>query len=220
MLNTTQEIKPQTWETGVLVPLAQNFGGGLASALFVAVIAYAWNRANGLQTDIEPVSVWSSVIGAIVATGWTIVRFFGDEIGLIRAAYQAGAASRDDEIARLNRQINSLQAETAAEPEADKQTLLGRMRADHENAKLLLKVALGRGNIARDSEDHKLTKRPWGRAIWLLIHAKVIEEGSNKLLVASRVEASETLATYFAEQYQNAQGGKEYQPAWWGTTKS
>lgn len=215
-----KKTQPATWETGVLVPLIQNIVGGAAAALLIALLAYAWNRLNSLPTNIEEVSIWAAVLGAVWATGWTVSRFFGDELGMFKAAYAAGQRSRDEEIARLNRQINSLQARAAGSEEkatdtATAQALLGKMKFDFENAKILLNVALGGGNIARDSSDHKVTDRPWSRASRLLVKAKVIEQHSNKLLVTSRQQASEQLSSYFVEQTHAAQGDVNFVPSWW-----
>lgn len=207
---------PATWESNVAIPLAQNLAGGLAAGTLVIVLDYAWSLFNGLQRTGH-IYEWAILVGASVAGTFTVIRFFGDELGLLNAAYIAGQHSRDEEIQRLNRQISLMEASgstTASQATTVNQTL-GRMQGDYENAKQLLKILLEGGSVARDSGEHGLTKRPWERAITLLGKAHIYDHTSGQLLITSRGETLRLLTSFYNEQYQLAQQNAAFHPAWW-----
>ena len=208
----------QNWEGNVLVPLVQNAAGGVAAAIMIATVTYAWDYANGLATDGWELLRWGVIIGVAVAAIATIVRFFGDEVGLMRAVYVAGQRSRDDEIQRLNRQISLMEQQQQPGAMQDATAVnarLGQMAGDRDNAVKLLKILLDGGSVARSNSEHGLGRRPWERAVALLEKAKIYSHDSKELLIENRSEALRSLAEFYDDQYRLAQDNSSFHPAWW-----
>lgn len=208
----------QNWEGNVLVPLVQNAAGGVAAAIMIATVTYAWDYANGLATDGWELLRWGVIIGVAVAAIATIVRFFGDEVGLMRAVYVAGQRSRDDEIQRLNRQISLMEQQQQPGAMQDATAVnarLGQMAGDRDNAVKLLKILLDGGSVARSNSEHGLGRRPWERAVALLEKAKIYNHDSKELLVENRSEVLRALAEFYDDQYRLAQDNSSFHPAWW-----
>lgn len=208
----------QNWEGNVLVPLVQNAAGGVAAAIMIATVTYAWDYANGLATDGWELLQWGVIIGVAVAAIATIVRFFGDEVGLMRAVYVAGQRSRDDEIQRLNRQISLMEQQQQPGAMQDATAVnarLGQMAGDRDNAVKLLKILLDGGIVARSNSEHGLGRRPWERAVALLEKAKIYNHDSKELLIENRSEALRALAEFYDDQYRLAQDNSSFHPAWW-----
>lgn len=208
----------QNWEGNVLVPLVQNAAGGVAAAIMIATVTYAWDYANGLATDGWELLRWGVIIGVAVAAIATIVRFFGDEVGLMRAVYVAGQRSRDDEIQRLNRQISLMEQQQQPGAMQDATAVnarLGQMAGDRDNAVKLLKILLDGGSVARSNSEHGLGRRPWERAVALMEKAKIYNHDSKELLVENRSEALRALAEFYDDQYRLAQDNSSFHPAWW-----
>ena len=208
----------QNWEGNVFVPLVQNAAGGAAAAIMIATVTYAWDHANGLATDGWELLRWGAIIGVAVAAIATIVRFFGDEVGLMRAAYVAGQRSRDEEIQRLNRQISLMEQQQqpgAMQDATAANARLGQMAGDRDNAVKLLKILLDGGSVARSNSEHGLGRRPWERAVALLEKAKIYNHDSKEMLVENRSEALRALAEFYDDQYKLAQENSSFHPAWW-----
>jgi len=208
----------QNWEGNVLVPLVQNAAGGVAAAIMIATVTYAWDYANGLATDGWELLRWGVIIGVAVAAIATIVRFFGDEVGLMRAVYVAGQRSRDDEIQRLNRQISLMEQQQQPGAMQDATAVnarLGQMAGDRDNAVKLLKILLDGGSVARNNSEHGLGRRPWERAVALLEKAKIYRHDARILLIENRSEALKSLAEFYDDQYRLAQDNSSFHPAWW-----
>lgn len=208
----------QNWEGNVLVPLVQNAAGGVAAAIMIATVTYAWDYANGLATDGWELLRWGVIIGVAVAAIATIVRFFGDEVGLMRAVYVAGQRSRDDEIQRLNRQISLMEQQQQPGAMQDATVVnarLGQMAGDRDNAVKLIKILLDGGSVARSNSEHGLGRRPWERAVALMEKAKIYNHDSKELLVENRSEALRALAEFYDDQYRLAQDNSSFHPAWW-----
>lgn len=213
-----QERQAQNWEGNVWVPLVQNGAGGVAAAILLATLTYAWNYANGLAIDGDELLRWCVIVGVGVLAVATIVRFFGDEIGLMRAVYVAGQRSRDDEIQRLNRQISLMEKSQPGAMQQDATTVnarLGQMAGDRDNAVKLLKILLDGGSVARDNSEHGLGRRPWERAVALLEKAKIYRHDARMLLIENRSEALKSLAEFYDDQYKLASENGSFHPAWW-----
>lgn len=209
---------PQNWESHIIVPLTQNVGGGIAAAIILAVLNYAWTRANHLAFDQNETLIWTGLAGILVAAATTLVRFFSDELGLLRAAYTAGQRSMMEEIQRLNRQISILEQRGGQPTPGDATDInkrLGKMKGDLYNATTLLKILLDGGNISRSNGEHDLSQRPWERAVALLEKAKVYSHADRQLLISGRTEAQRTLTEFYQQQYDKAAANVAFQPAWW-----
>lgn len=100
----------QTWESAIVVPLSQNLLGGIAACLFCLILSWSWDQANGYTTNWDATLKWTAALGALVATGATVVRFFSDDIGLIAGAYNQGRNSRDAEVTALHAELAAWEA--------------------------------------------------------------------------------------------------------------
>jgi hypothetical protein len=102
--------RPPTWETHIVIPLVQNVAGG------IAVFALCWTVTVGLgqyflwAVLLKELSFWSAVIGGTVTATMTIIRFFGDELGLLTAAYRLGKRSADAQVNALTAENEQLRA--------------------------------------------------------------------------------------------------------------
>ena len=172
------EAPPQTWVPSVLVPLVQNIIGGLAVAALVGVV---WRWVGGSL----PVDWWVPALsaGAVWATIWTIVRFFADDLGLLRAAYAAGAASRDAQVNALMLEVQSMRdVITAGEAGPTSSTADRRIataNATLKNSRVLLKVLYedGVAQITRAKMGQRgMGESDWKRAVLLCRAAGVIDE--------------------------------------------
>ena len=97
----TQRIPPPTWASHVLIPLAQNVAGGMAvwGLGLIGYMTIQYTRA--LPWDLDGARLWCGFVGGAVTCLVTVIRFFGDDLGLLASAYKLGQASRDAEIANL-----------------------------------------------------------------------------------------------------------------------
>lgn len=177
----TQEKSIQTWEGGIVVPFAQNVIGGLACGVFGALVAYGWNQANGLITDWAVTVQWSAIFGGLVATGATVIRFFGDDLGLLSAAYKAGSSSRNEEIAALHNQIAAWEAVAnesgggKLKEVSDKSDLFKRWARD--DALVMVKMHLsGTAPTLSKCKAVGIEQRRWERARRLLKSLKLMDE--------------------------------------------
>lgn len=187
---------PVTWETAIVIPLVQNVVGGLAVGAFLAVLAFAWADANTLPVEQEQLIRWALIIGATVCCAATFVRFFGDDVGLLTAAYRKGQRSRDTEVAALQLELRAaLDAQKAVEVNGTKsaidkqQELLQRARRD---AMKIVEVAFNGDSISRAA----MAGRGMGRWDW---------ERANQLLrAAGAMDADGNITTRTPAQAQQA----------------
>lgn len=155
------EAPPQTWVPSVLVPLVQNVIGGLAVAALVGVV-WRW-IAGSLPPDW-----WVPALsaGAVWATIWTIVRFFADDLGLLRAAYAAGAASRDAQVNALMLEVQSLrtviEVREGGATGSNADIRIADMNATLKGARELIPIFYSGDKISRAS----MAQRGMGQARW------------------------------------------------------
>lgn len=181
MIDNQELDKIQIWEGGIVVPLTQNIVGGIACGAFGALLAFGWNEGNGLLTDWVATAQWSAILGGLVATGATVVRFFGDDFGLLSAAYRAGAASRNDEINNLYSQLAAWES-VASQSGGIKLKEVGD-RADlfkkwaRDDALAMVKMHLS-GTVPTLSKCKSvgIEQRRWERARRLLKSLKLMDE--------------------------------------------
>ncbi|HRW09276.1 MAG TPA: hypothetical protein P5121_29450, partial [Caldilineaceae bacterium] len=82
--------RPQSFAADIFVPLLQNIIGGAAVAGILAIVSMAGGRWTNRPLVVEDVAFWSLIAGGAVACTVTVIRFFGDDIGIIRHAYMRG----------------------------------------------------------------------------------------------------------------------------------
>lgn len=173
-------IEPQapTWAATVLVPLTQNLLGGAA---VTAGVAIAWRWAAG---ELPP-DWWlpAGSIGALFAVGFTVLRFFGDDVGLLTAAFRAGRRSRDAEVNYLIMQMETYRdavtasSGSATTTEAEKRIAVA--NATLRNARALLRVIYEHGAKHATREEmaqRQMGQRDWERAKALCIAAGVVDQ--------------------------------------------
>lgn len=211
--------RPPTWETHIVIPLVQNIAGG------IAVFALCWTVTVGLgqyllwPVILKELSFWSAVSGGTVTAAMTIVRFFGDELGLLAAAYRLGKRSADSQISALVAENEQLQAAvrelrgTATTHRA--QDMADRLRRAQDDAEHLLALAYGGQSIAREKVKDYIPQRNWERAIQLLRAAGCLTQ-SNELATENLGLALNQLRSYT----QNADQGATWRPAWYIRAKS
>lgn len=214
----TVEI-PITWATHVVIPLTQNIAGGLA---FAGLYAGAWlglARHSGWQIERDDLLFWCGLAGAVVACLATVIRFFGDDLGLLSAAYQLGRRSADGQISALvaeNQQLQATNRELRGDGRSHKAIemteQIGRARRDAEN---LLSLLYGGQSIARDRSG--LPQRSWERAIQLLRAAGCISADGGRAH-NNMGQALKALTDYADLDMQRAKDGA-WRPKWFVETK-
>lgn len=208
---------PVTWETAVVIPLTQNIVGGLAVGAFLAILSYAWADANTLPVDQDQLLRWALIIGAAVCCAATFVRFFGDDVGLLTAAYRKGQRSRDVEVAALQLELRAaLDAQKAVEVNGTKsatdkqQELLQRARRD---AMKLIEVAFNGDSISRAAMAGRgMGRWDWERANQLLKAAGAMDADGN-ITVRTPAQAQQAVDQRLATDKNLSQDG-EFTTRW------
>jgi F0F1-type ATP synthase membrane subunit b/b' len=211
---------PPTWETHIVIPLVQNLAGGFAVYTLCWTVTVGLGRYLLWDVILRELNFWSFVIGGSVTAIMTIIRFFGDEIGLLAAAYRMGKRSADSRISALIAENEQLQA-TVRELRGSATThraqeLAGRVQRAQEDAEHLLALAYGGQSIAREKVKDYIPQRNWERAIQLLRAAGCLTE-SNELAAENLGLALHQLRSYT----QSAQDpGATWRPAWYIRAKT
>lgn len=206
---TTQN--PATWETAIAIPLTQNIIGGLAVGAFLTVLSYAWANVNTLPVEQDQLIHWALIIGAAVCCAATFIRFFGDDVGLLTAAYRKGQHSRDAEVAALQLELRAaLDAQKAVEVNGTKSTtdkqqeLLNRARRD---AMKLVEVHFNGDSISRAAmADRKMGRWDWERANQLLKAAGAMD-GDGNITARTPLQAQQALDQRLTTDTNLAQDG-------------
>lgn len=177
---TQPRVPPPTFTSHILIPLGQNLLGGLA-VWGAGLIGYLFLcQASGGAVDLDAARFWAGLAGGMVTCLITVIRFFGDDLGLLATAYKAGQRSRDTEIANLQLMLRSLRdAKTAAQAagsdnaEKREQEFMQRAKAD---ARRLIEVYFNGDSISREAmKTRGIGQRDWERAARLLKAAGVMD---------------------------------------------
>ena len=211
-----QQLDQQTWTADILVPLTQNICGGAAlGALgfigFVAVSEWRqvlWHAADAL--------LWCLLLGSAVTCLMTVLRFFGDDMGLLAGAYKAGQRSMLPRISALetNFQATSdvLHGKYAhTSEEARIMEVLARARTDAER---LIRLYFEGQKIDRKSMvERGMGQRDWERARRLLQGAGIVA-GDGTWVSQTPAEAIEQLHARYALDGKHKGKQPVYTPAW------
>lgn len=174
-------FRPQTFAADIFVPLLQNLIGGGAAAGLGVIVTTAINRWQGSSIDPNALATWCALAGGFVTCTATIVRFFGDDIGLLRTAYRAGKDSMrlrvnalELELQAARTQIAKLIGKTNALPPTKKMQELQRV---YKAAQHLIHWHFEQLPIDRRScEQRHMPQSDWRRARHLLIAAGVMND--------------------------------------------
>jgi hypothetical protein len=204
---------PVTWIGHVLVPLVQNLLGGVAVAALGAIAVQAVTGDVGTQA-----MTWCALVGGAVACTFTVLRFFGDDLGIVTGAYRAGRRSRDAQIAALQLQVSEAN-DAASFGDATPSATIGKRqemaRAAHANARLIIKVAFQGDSIARGAMvDRGVGQRDWERAMALCRAAGVIDDQGRLTPRIVPKQALDAVAQLVAKDAPRMADGK-FTPGWW-----
>jgi len=173
MIATNQQS--QTWSESFLMPLAQNIIGGMAVSGIAATGAYLL-----ATTNVETVQNIAIISGILTTCGFTIFRFFGGDLGLLRHAYRQGQQSMIPQINRLQNQLH----------DADEQLRLAHEQGEsvpaNKNHQQILQAASdaesiikwyfsGRGISRADCAQRGIKQRRWERAKQALANANIYD---------------------------------------------
>lgn len=216
-------IQPATWETHVVIPLAQNLLGGLAVTIFCMVILVGLGRHFLWRMVYEEFMFWSVLAGLGVAATFTVIRFFGDEVGIVGAAYNLGKRAGDAQISALtaeNRQLRALIQELRGSTTgtARTQEMTQRIEEARANAESLLNLAYGGQSIARDQVKAYMPQRPWERAMCLLRAAGCLD-AKGSLVERNLAQALGKLNAAARQDAVRATQGRDYRPKWFVEAK-
>jgi hypothetical protein len=190
-LNATEE-RPQAFAADIFVPLLQNVIGGGAVAGVLAILSVAGSRWASRPLSGEDIAFWCLLAGGAVACVVTVIRFFGDDIGLVRHAYRRGQESMrlrvnalELELEAAQRQVAHLMGQTKAMPSTSARQQLDRV---YKAAEHLIHWHFEDLPIDRRScESRNMSQSEWRRARHLLLAAGVLDE--NGITVRTLPEA-------------------------------
>jgi hypothetical protein len=209
----TPVTPPVTWISHVLVPLTQNVVGGVAVAGLGAIAVQA---IAGQVT--QAAWLWCALVGGVVTCVVTVLRFFGDDFGLYRAAYNAGRRSRDAQIAALQLQVSEANDAASFGDAAPSATIGKRQemaRAAHAHARLIIRVVFQGDSISRDAmADRGVGRRDWERAMALCRAAGVIDDEGKLTPRIAPKQALDAVAQLVAKDAPRMADGK-FTPGWW-----
>lgn len=174
------EDRPQTFAADIFVPLLQNIIGGAAVAGLCAIIAVAGVRWAGSTPPTGELAVWSLLAGGALTCVVTVLRFFGDDIGLLHYAYRRGQESTRLRISALElelqaaqMQIARLMGKTKAMPSTAASQQLERV---YKAAEQLIRWHFEALPIDRRScESRNMSQAEWRRARHLLLVAGIMD---------------------------------------------
>src|SRR3569832_21803 len=105
-----QQLDQQTWTADIFVPLTQNVCGGaaLGGLGFIGFVAVSeWHHIVWYADDAL---LWCILLGAAITCVMTVVRFFGDDLGMLTTAYKAGQRSMLPRISALETNLQATNA--------------------------------------------------------------------------------------------------------------
>ena len=211
-----QPVEQQTWTADILVPLTQNIFGGaaLGGIGFISFVAVSeWRHILWYADDAL---LWCILAGSAVTCLMTIIRFFGDDVGLITAAYKAGQRSMLPRISALETNLqatsNVLQGKYEHTSEAARlQEVLTRARTDAER---LIRLYFEGQKIDRKSMTERgMGQRDWERARRLLQGAGIVA-GNGKFVIQTPAEAVEQLHQRYTLDAKQSNRTQAFTPAW------
>ncbi len=204
---------PVTWIGHVLVPLTQNMLGGVAVAGLGAIAVQA---VTGEVTS--QALVWCALVGGAVACGFTVLRFFGDDLGIVTGAFRAGRRSRDAQVAELQLQLRSMQEAVQAHGGMPSAQLAQRQQMAQKaqaNAALMIKVAFSGDNISRSAMlDRGVGQRDWERAMSLLKAAGVLDAQGQLTPRQTPKAALQAVDALVANDMKRLSDNR-FMPGWW-----
>jgi len=152
-------------------------GGMAVSALAAVATSLMLNSSADVVRDV------AIVFGTFTTCGFTAIRFFGDDLGILKSAFAAGQQSQQFEINRLQNMLHD--AESLIEKyDADPQVDIGSTRNNQQildavaDAEKIIRWAFDGQPISRAACGRKgIKQRAWERANKVLVNAGILRDG-------------------------------------------
>lgn len=186
----------QTFASDVFVPLLQNVLGGLAVMGAAAIVATAIPLLQDSSPDLDPILAWSALLGGLVTCTATVVRFFGDDLGIVRTAYRHGQERMLARVHALELELQTTRSQLARSLSATGQMpptkALQELERAHQVAQKMIQWHFEGIPIDRRScEQRSVGQRDWRRARQLLLAAGVMDDTG---LLVGQIEEAQRLA--------------------------
>jgi hypothetical protein len=215
-----QRPQGQTWDGAIIVPLTQNLIGGVAVAALIAVLSVAFCRASGRIVNVDALLWLAGTIGATVAALFTIVRFFGDDLGLFGLAYRAGQHYADERLQVMQQENDSLRAQLETARSQGKPAV-NRLAERHDrtqaNAITLLTIAYNKGVPAMAANKiigKEMSDPDWRRARALLVASGCLDGQTGNLCHSGIRNAKQHLQAYCQPHLERAEKLPTYVVPW------
>lgn len=211
-----QPLDQQTWTADILVPLTQNICGGAAlGALgFIGFVAVSeWRRLIWYADDAL---LWCILLGSAVTCLMTVMRFFGDDLGLLTKAYKAGQHSMLPRISALetNLQATNDVLHGKYEHTSDEARIMEVLARARTDAERLIRLYFEGQKIDRKSMvERGMGQRDWERARRLLQGAGILA-GDGKFVTQTPAEAIEQLHMRYALDAKHKGRQQSFTPPW------
>ncbi len=184
---TDQPQQQATWETHVVIPLAQNAIGGGAAAILTG-LGLRWFMFFPFDMTMD----FAMFVGFGSFSLISILRFFADDLGIIPAAYKAGQYMMQKQNDALVAENERLRAQLASVRPHNQRVItdVDKRQQAYAHAKQLLQIAheSGIANISRTKVQSWCPQRAWERATGLMRRAGVLT--NNDMLAASTLAGS------------------------------
>lgn len=205
----------QTFAADVFVPLLQNILGGLAVMGGSTILAVATTLLQDRSPQIDPILAWSALLGGLVTCIVTVVRFFGDDIGLVRSAYRHGQRRMLARVHALELELQVARSQLARANKTSNQMpstkALQELQRTHQVAQQMIQWHFEALPIDRRScEQRNVSQREWARARRLLIAAGVMDEIG--VQVATLGEAQVLASTHYRKMAQLGGASSRFVP--------
>lgn len=207
---------PPTWSSHVLVPLTQNILGGIAVGGLGFIGFAATQTWRNVLWFADDALLWCALAGGAVTCVITVVRFFGDDLGIIAKAYSAGQHSRDGQVNALMLEIRTLRdANHAAQADGTASSATKReaefMQRAYKDAQTLIKVRFAGDSIKRAAmAERGMGQQDWQRAIRLL-KASGVMNNDGVIVVKTAKQALDALDGRIKADREH---GDKFTPAW------
>jgi hypothetical protein len=211
-----QALEPQTWTSDVLVPLTQNLCGGIAVGVLGFIGFLARSQWRQILWSADDALFWCSLAGGAVSCLVTILRFFGDDLGVIAAAYNAGRRSMLPRISALEEHLQAAQdvLQDRQQPTSAEARLLETMGRAKTDAERLIRLHFAGDKIDRNSMSQRgMGQRDWERARRLLQAAGVLH-GNGRFAVETPMEGVRRLSQRLTLDAQRQASYRSYSPSW------
>jgi hypothetical protein len=206
----------QDFTSGVVVPLVQHLLGGIAAMLLAFVFCLGHRATHDTNWQTLSMLWWCFLGGLVVTCLMTIIRFFGDAVGIVTAAYLAGQRSMSDcasEQEEGHPAVQKIRQQNRGQPSAEIRAMEMFARA-RDNAEQLIFLYFSGKKVDRKSMTGRgMGQRDWERARRLMYAAGVIAD-DGIFCMQTLEEAIAALNARFAKDANRKHAAQTFVPAW------